>query len=80
MYCRRRWNVFYTVSINEFVLPMPTERPLGFSVLMFLGTVWALTHKCRMQDVNRPISVVAIMLFLISTAVGSSHITYDAVF
>lgn len=45
----------------------------GFSVLMFLGTVWALTYKCRMQDVNRPISVVAIMLFLISTA----HIIVD---
>lgn len=59
---------------------MPTEHPLGFSVLMFMGTVWALTYKCRMQDINRPIAVVAIMLFIISTAVGSSQLTYDAIF
>ncbi|KAG2347121.1 hypothetical protein BDR05DRAFT_1043978 [Suillus weaverae] len=45
----------------------------GFSVLMFMGTVWALTYKRRMQDMNRPISVVAILLFVLSTA----HIIVD---
>ncbi|KAG2136634.1 hypothetical protein DEU56DRAFT_355685 [Suillus clintonianus] len=39
----------------------------GFSVLMFVGTIWALTYKRQMQDVNRPIAVVAIMLLLVST-------------
>ncbi|KAG1724546.1 hypothetical protein EDB19DRAFT_1644536 [Suillus lakei] len=39
----------------------------GFSVLMFTGTIWALTYKCRMQDINRPIAVVAILLLLVST-------------
>ncbi|KAG2111460.1 hypothetical protein DEU56DRAFT_985335 [Suillus clintonianus] len=40
----------------------------GFSVLMFIGTIWSLTFKQRMQDVSRPISVVAILLFILSTA------------
>ncbi|KAG1744857.1 hypothetical protein EDB19DRAFT_502209 [Suillus lakei] len=39
----------------------------GFSVLMFIGTIWALTYKRRMQDVNRLIAVVAILLLLVST-------------
>ncbi|KAG2136052.1 hypothetical protein DEU56DRAFT_367205 [Suillus clintonianus] len=47
----------------------------GFSALMFMGTVWALTYKCRIQDVNRPIAVVAILLFMISTA----HIVVDII-
>ncbi|KAG1730543.1 uncharacterized protein EDB91DRAFT_1156941 [Suillus paluster] len=40
----------------------------GFSVLMFMGTIWTLTHERRMQDINRPITVVAILLFMLSTA------------
>ncbi|KAG1744860.1 hypothetical protein EDB19DRAFT_1632608 [Suillus lakei] len=40
----------------------------GFSVLMFIGTIWASTYKRRMQDVNRSIAVVAILLLLASTA------------
>ncbi|KAG2137927.1 hypothetical protein DEU56DRAFT_343655 [Suillus clintonianus] len=39
----------------------------GFSVLMFMGTIWALTYKSRMQDINRPIAMVAILLLLVST-------------
>ncbi|KAG2136633.1 hypothetical protein DEU56DRAFT_980805 [Suillus clintonianus] len=39
----------------------------GFSVLMFIGTIWALTYKRQMQDINRPTAVVAILLFLVST-------------
>ncbi|KAG1744858.1 hypothetical protein EDB19DRAFT_1960659 [Suillus lakei] len=39
----------------------------GFSVLMFVGTIWALTYKRHMQDINRPIAVVAILLLLVST-------------
>ncbi|KAG2337275.1 hypothetical protein BDR05DRAFT_1063331 [Suillus weaverae] len=40
----------------------------GFSVLMFIGTIWALTYKRRMRDINRPIAVVAVLLLLTSTA------------
>ncbi|OAX31160.1 hypothetical protein K503DRAFT_114069 [Rhizopogon vinicolor AM-OR11-026] len=40
----------------------------GFSILMFVGTVWTLTHKNRTQAVNRPIATVAILLLLLSTA------------
>ncbi|KAG1752150.1 hypothetical protein EDB19DRAFT_1094499 [Suillus lakei] len=40
---------------------------------MFMGTVWALTYKCRIRDINPPIAVVAILLFIISTA----HIVVD---
>ncbi|KAG1728790.1 hypothetical protein EDB19DRAFT_1832648 [Suillus lakei] len=40
----------------------------GFSVLMFIGTLWSLTYKRRMQDINRPILAVAIMLLILSTA------------
>lgn len=40
----------------------------GFSVLMFIGTIWTLTYKYRMQDVNRPITAVAILLLMLSTA------------
>ncbi|KAG1725532.1 hypothetical protein EDB19DRAFT_1915048 [Suillus lakei] len=39
----------------------------GFSVLMFIGTIWALIYKRRMQDVSRPITVVAILLLVVST-------------
>lgn len=39
----------------------------GFSVLMFMGTIWALTYKRSLQDINRPIAVVAILLLLVST-------------
>lgn len=37
---------------------------------MFIGTVWALTYKRRMRDVNRPVAVVAVLLLLVSTAVS----------
>lgn len=40
----------------------------GFSVLMFMGTIWALTYNHRMRDVNRPITAVAILLLILSTA------------
>ncbi|KAG2066992.1 hypothetical protein BDR04DRAFT_1214926 [Suillus decipiens] len=39
----------------------------GFSVLMCLGTIWTFTYKRHMQDVNRPIAVVATLLFVFST-------------
>ncbi|KAG1740177.1 uncharacterized protein EDB91DRAFT_1133483 [Suillus paluster] len=47
----------------------------GFSVLMFMGTIWTLTHKRRMKDVNRPIVVVAILLLVLSTA----HMVVDII-
>ncbi|KAG1725529.1 hypothetical protein EDB19DRAFT_264139 [Suillus lakei] len=40
----------------------------GFSILLFMGTIWSLTYKQRIQDVNRPIAVVAILLWMLSTA------------
>ncbi|KAG1848098.1 hypothetical protein DFJ58DRAFT_476131 [Suillus subalutaceus] len=41
----------------------------GFSVLMFMGTIWSLTSKRQVQDINRcPIVVVATLLLLLSTA------------
>ncbi|KAG1829016.1 hypothetical protein DFJ58DRAFT_294284 [Suillus subalutaceus] len=40
----------------------------GFSVLMFIGTIWTFTYKQRIRDINRPIAVVAILLFVLSTA------------
>ncbi|KAG1859800.1 hypothetical protein F4604DRAFT_1151753 [Suillus subluteus] len=40
----------------------------GFSVLMCLGTIWTFTYKRHMQDANRPIAVVATLLFVLSTA------------
>ncbi|KAG2144617.1 hypothetical protein DEU56DRAFT_979173 [Suillus clintonianus] len=44
----------------------------GFSVLMFVGTIWSLTYKRHMQDMNRPIAVVAVLLLILSTAVSIS--------
>ncbi|KAG1905143.1 uncharacterized protein F5891DRAFT_726143 [Suillus fuscotomentosus] len=38
----------------------------GFSVLMFIGTIWIFTYKRRMRDA-RPTIVVATLLFLLST-------------
>ncbi|KAG2144677.1 uncharacterized protein EDB93DRAFT_1241237 [Suillus bovinus] len=40
----------------------------GFSVLMFIGTIWALTYKRHMHDINRPITAVAVLLLVLSTA------------
>ncbi|KAG0708387.1 hypothetical protein DFH29DRAFT_979384 [Suillus ampliporus] len=47
----------------------------GFSVLMFMGTIWTLTCKCRMKDINRPIIVVAVLLLMLSTA----HMVVDII-
>ncbi|KAG2355098.1 hypothetical protein BDR07DRAFT_1304190 [Suillus spraguei] len=40
----------------------------GFSVLMFIGTMWALTYKHSVRDVNRPVTVAAVLLLILSTA------------
>jgi hypothetical protein len=38
---------------------------------MFFGTIWAaLTYKQRLRDINRPITFVAILLLMLSTAVS----------
>ncbi|KIK36779.1 hypothetical protein CY34DRAFT_810997 [Suillus luteus UH-Slu-Lm8-n1] len=39
----------------------------GFSVLMFIGTIWTLTYKRRTQDINRSTVAAATLLFLLST-------------
>jgi len=46
---------------------------------MFAGTMWALTHKRRMQEINRPIVAVAILLLLLSTSVSLSPPTFDII-
>lgn len=35
---------------------------------MFVGTIWTLTYKRRIKEINRPIVVVAFMLLILSTA------------
>lgn len=40
----------------------------GFSVLMFIGTIWTLAYRRCMRDINRPMVAVATLLFLLSTA------------
>lgn len=47
----------------------------GFSILLFIGTIWSLTYKQRIRDINRPVAVVAILLCMLSTA----HIIVDIV-
>ncbi|KAG1763218.1 hypothetical protein EDD22DRAFT_777288 [Suillus occidentalis] len=39
----------------------------GFSVLMFIGTIWTLTYKRRTRDINRSMVAAATLLFLLST-------------
>ncbi|KAG2069392.1 hypothetical protein BDR04DRAFT_1021748 [Suillus decipiens] len=40
----------------------------GFSVFMFLGTIYALTHNRRIQAIDHPSLVVALLLLILSTA------------
>ncbi|KAJ8594709.1 hypothetical protein M405DRAFT_808478 [Rhizopogon salebrosus TDB-379] len=40
----------------------------GFSLLMFMATIWTLTYKQRLRDINCPITVVAVALLVLSTA------------
>ncbi|KAG2067019.1 hypothetical protein BDR04DRAFT_1105898, partial [Suillus decipiens] len=40
----------------------------GFSVLMFLGTIWTIAYKRCIRDINRPTVAVATLLLLLSTA------------
>ncbi|KAG1865981.1 hypothetical protein F4604DRAFT_1682975 [Suillus subluteus] len=40
----------------------------GFSVLMFIGTMWSMTYKRSMRDVNRPVAAAAVLLSVLSTA------------
>lgn len=65
---------------HEFLRCMPTNLAFffsGFSVLMFIGTIWTFTYKQRIRDINQPSTVVATLLFVLSTAVSflplSSH-------
>lgn len=78
--CRYRWKAFYTVSVTMgwSVHHTRVNRSAGFSVLMFIGTIWALTYNRRMQDINRPFVVVAVLLLNLSTAV-SSRLTPDVI-
>lgn len=40
----------------------------GFSILLFVGTIWSLTYKQHKKDINRPIVMVVILLWMLSTA------------
>ncbi|KAG1764563.1 hypothetical protein EDD22DRAFT_883336 [Suillus occidentalis] len=40
----------------------------GFSILLFMGTIWSLTYKQHKKDINRPIVMVVILLWMLSTA------------
>ncbi|KAG1851840.1 hypothetical protein DFJ58DRAFT_684760 [Suillus subalutaceus] len=40
----------------------------GFSVLMFIGTMWSMSYKRSMRDVNRPVAAAAVLLSVLSTA------------
>ncbi|KAG2107732.1 uncharacterized protein F5147DRAFT_201909 [Suillus discolor] len=40
----------------------------GFSVLMFIGTMWAMTYKHSMRDLNRPVAAASVLLLILSTA------------
>lgn len=51
----------------------------GFSVLMFIGTMWTFIYKQRIRDINRPVVVVATLLFVLSTAVSFSSHTPDII-
>jgi len=43
---------------------------------MFVGTMWTLTYKRRMREINRPIVVVAFTLLILSTAVSFSPLAF----
>ncbi|KAH7926567.1 hypothetical protein BV22DRAFT_341940 [Leucogyrophana mollusca] len=51
----------------------------GFSVLMFIGTTWALTRKRRRSEVNWAMVVVACLLLVLSTAVFPQHMIIDII-
>ncbi|KAG1773169.1 hypothetical protein EDD22DRAFT_767721 [Suillus occidentalis] len=46
---------------------MLTSILYGFSILVFMGTIWTFTYIQRIQDVNRPIAAVGTLMFLLST-------------
>ncbi|KAG2129192.1 uncharacterized protein EDB93DRAFT_142256 [Suillus bovinus] len=66
------WRALHTVSSTQGASSSDAHQvnffSLGFSVLMFIGTIWALTYKQRIHDISHPITVVAILLFILSTA------------
>jgi hypothetical protein len=41
----------------------------GFSVLMFIATIWILVANRKSEDINRPMVVIACLLFVFSTTV-----------
>ena len=45
---------------------------IGFSLFMFGITLWVLLYRRSTKDVNRPMVVVAILLFAFSTMVRAS--------
>jgi hypothetical protein len=57
-----------TLDTAAFISTVLEGILYGFSVLMFIGTTWALTYKRSMRDVNRPVAVAAVLLLILSTA------------
>jgi hypothetical protein len=47
---------------------------------MFIGTMWALTYKRSIRDLNRPVAAAAVLLLILSTAVSSSSPSSDVIY
>ncbi|KAG1760884.1 hypothetical protein EDD22DRAFT_988109 [Suillus occidentalis] len=62
------------ISLDTAAYTIDSDFP-GFSVLMFIGTMWALTYKRSIRDLNRPVAAAAVLLLILSTA----HIIVDIV-
>jgi hypothetical protein len=72
--------ILYGEYRNGFIRPILTNVGFsGFSLLMFIGTMWALTYKQPLRNINRPIVFVVILLLILSTAVSSSPLTSDVI-
>jgi FtsH-binding integral membrane protein len=73
--------ILYGEYLDQFVCPVTAKLGFsGFSVLMFIGTMWALTYKRSIRDLNRPVAVAAVLLLVLSTAVSSSPLSFNFIY
>jgi len=49
----------------------PSKRDVGFSLLMFIGTIWVLTREERHHASTRMMISVAVVFLVLSTTVSS---------
>ena len=66
-----------TIHSPESQLTYIQTSRLGFSLLMFAITLWVLFYHRSTKDINRPMVVVAILLFTFSTMVHASSESQD---